>query len=72
MDVGQVGRVLLVVAGVAAAAGVLLMVAGALGLGRLPGDIAVRRGGFRLYAPIATCIVVSVVGTVVLNLFFRR
>jgi len=72
MDVGQVGRVLLVVAAIAGLAGLLLVAANALGLGRLPGDVAVRRGNFRLYAPIATSIVVSVVATIVLNLLFRR
>ena len=31
-----------------------------LGLGRLPGDIVIRHGDFTFYAPVATCIVVSV------------
>jgi len=29
------------------------------GLGRLPGDITVERGSFRLYLPVTTCIVLS-------------
>jgi Protein of unknown function (DUF2905) len=32
---------------------------GRLGLGRLPGDIAIERGEFRFYFPIMTCLVVS-------------
>ena len=32
-----------------------------LGLGRLPGDIFVKRGNFRLYFPIATSILISIV-----------
>lgn len=72
MDVGQIGRVLLVVALVTAVAGVLLMAAGALGLGRLPGDFSMRRGGLRVYAPLATSLVLSVVATIVLNVLFRR
>jgi hypothetical protein len=32
-----------------------------LGLGRLPGDIAIERGNLRLYFPITTCLIVSVV-----------
>ncbi len=46
--------------------GVLLLLLGLawpwlakLGLGRLPGDIVVERDGFRLYIPITTAIVVS-------------
>jgi len=41
---------------------------GQLGLGRLPGDIVIERGNFRFYFPIATCLVVS--GVVSLILWF--
>ena len=41
-------------------------------LGRLPGDIVVQREGFTVYFPLATSIIVSVVLTLLLNLFFRR
>lgn len=37
-----------------------------LGLGRLPGDIVIERDGLRLYFPIVTCLLISVVVTVVL------
>lgn len=40
-----------------------------LGLGRLPGDIVIERAGFRLYVPITTSILVSVVATVLILLF---
>ena len=53
--------------------GVVLVVAGLLwpwlsklGLGRLPGDIVVERENFRLYLPIATSILISVVLSLVL------
>ena len=32
-----------------------------LGLGRLPGDIAIERGNLRFYFPITTCLIVSAV-----------
>jgi len=32
---------------------------GRLGLGRLPGDIAIERGNFHFYFPIVTCLVIS-------------
>jgi len=62
--------------------GVLLVVAGGLvvlagrlgvpfGLGRLPGDIVVKRDGFTFYLPIATSIVLSVLLTALLWLFRR-
>jgi len=37
-----------------------------LGLGRLPGDFLIERGGFRLYLPLTTSILVSVVVTLIL------
>jgi len=49
-----------------------LIVAEKLGLGRLPGDIVLERKGFRLYAPLATSILVSLVLTLLANLFLRR
>ena len=42
-----------------------------LGLGRLPGDIVIERGNVHIYFPIATCIVVSVVLSLILWLMNR-
>lgn len=42
-----------------------------LGLGRLPGDIAIRREGFSLYIPLMTCLIASAVLTLAFW-FFRR
>ena len=42
-----------------------------LPIGRLPGDIRVQRGNSTFYFPIVTCIVISVVLTV-LSMLFRR
>ena len=41
-------------------------------LGRLPGDVHVERDHFSFHFPIVTCLVVSAVLTLLLNLFFRR
>ena len=72
MDVSQIGRVLLVVAAVAGVAGALLLGASALGLGRLPGDLSFGRGNVRVYVPLATSVLLSVIATVVLNALLRR
>ena len=42
-----------------------------VGLGRLPGDIAIERGNVHIYFPIVTCIIVSVVLSVILWLMNR-
>ena len=40
-------------------------------LGRLPGDIRIERGNSAFYFPIVTCIVISIVVSLILS-FFRR
>lgn len=72
MDASHIGRLLLVGAVVLGLAGLVLLGASALGLGRLPGDVSFGKGNFRVYVPLATGVVVSVVATVVLNVLFRR
>lgn len=52
-------------------AGLLWPVLTKLGLGRLPGDIVIERGNARVYIPIATSILVSVVLSLVLWLINR-
>ena len=40
-------------------------------LGKLPGDIFVRKGSFQFFFPIVTCIIISIVLTIVLNLVIK-
>jgi hypothetical protein len=42
-----------------------------IGLGRLPGDIMYERNGTTFYFPLATCIIVSVILSVLFWLFNR-
>ena len=72
MDAGLVGKLLLVAGIAVALVGAFLMIGGRLPFGRLPGDISVQgqSGGF--FFPIVSCIVISVVLTVVLNFIIRR
>lgn len=67
----QPARLLIVAGLVLVAVGVLWFVAErlGLGLGRLPGDLVVKRKNFALYVPIVTSLVLSLVVTVLLNLF---
>jgi hypothetical protein len=73
MPLDDLGRTL-VVMGIALAVlgGILLLVGTVPGLGRLPGDISIERGNFRIYAPIATCLLLSLLLTIVLNVVARR
>ena len=40
-------------------------------VGKLPGDIYVRRGNFTFYFPIATSILISIIATIVFSLMRR-
>lgn len=72
MGTSQVGRFLLAAAVVLGLTGLVLLAASALGLGRLPGDFRFGRGNVRVFVPLATSLVLSVVATVVLNVWLRR
>ena len=68
----ELGRVLLVVGGLLVVAGLVLTFSGRVPfLGKLPGDIAYRRGNFTFYFPIVTSIVLSLLLTGLLWLFRR-
>ncbi len=68
----DLGRLLILTGGVVLLVGVILTAGGRVPfLGRLPGDISVSRGNTQFYFPVATGLLLSVVLTVLLNLFFR-
>jgi hypothetical protein len=69
---GDLGKLLLIAGLALAAVGVLVMLSGRVPfLGRLPGDITWRKGNTTVYFPIVTCIIVSLLLTLVLSLFRR-
>ncbi len=65
------GRVLILLGVLLVVAGALCVVGARLGLGALPGDLAWRRGNVGVYAPLASCIVLSILLSVVLNILLR-
>jgi hypothetical protein len=71
---GGLGRTLVVVGAVVMVVGLVFALSERLGLrlGRLPGDVAVERGRFRFYFPLATSLLVSALLTLALWLFRRR
>jgi hypothetical protein len=73
----QLGKWLMIAGGGIAVAGVMIFILGRRGLGglfHLPGDAEYSGKNWRVYVPIATCIVLSILVTVILWLihFFRR
>ena len=75
MGPGSLGKTLILLGAILAGLSVLLLVADrfpSLRLGRLPGDLSVERDGFRLYVPLATFFVISVLVSLVFWLIGRR
>jgi hypothetical protein len=69
---GGLGKTLIYLGLMLAILGVVISLAGKLPwLGHLPGDIYIQRERFSFYFPLATCILISVIITLVLY-FFRR
>lgn len=63
------GRLLVAIGLLVAGAGLLIMLG--VPIGRLPGDIVIRRGGGTFYFPLVTCILLSIVLTLVMAIFRR-
>ncbi len=73
MKVEHVARYLIIFGVVLVAVGGVLLLAGKLPwLGRLPGDFAYKGRRVTFYFPLTTSIILSIILTVLLNLFFRR
>jgi hypothetical protein len=67
------GRTLIIIGLMLVVAGVLVSVLGRFtSIGRLPGDIVVRRSNYTFYFPIVTSILLSVFLTALFWLFGRR
>lgn len=65
-----IGKLLLIVGLLIAAVGLLLMFGPKIPLlGKLPGDIVIRRENFTFYFPLTTCIVLSILISLLLKLF---
>ena len=67
----QIGKWLISAGIIIALVGALMMI---LGLFKLPGDLEFGSKNWRIYLPIASCIIISIVLTIILWLinYFRR
>ncbi|QWK20734.1 MAG: DUF2905 domain-containing protein [Hydrogenobacter thermophilus] len=70
----QMGKFIVLTGVVLVVIGLLMMFAQKLplGLGKLPGDIVIKRDNFTFYFPLATSILLSIILTLILNLLFRK
>lgn len=70
MDMQSLGKILLAVAALIAIVGVVLLLFGDR-LNGFPGTLRIESGGFTCIVPVLASILLSVVGTIVLNLIIR-
>jgi len=67
------GKTLIIIGIILVMAGVFLTFGGRLSwFGRLPGDIVIQKKNFTFYFPIVTSILISVILSIALFLFFRK
>ena len=68
----SLGKVLIIIGLVIAGIGILLVLVPKVPwLGKLPGDILIKKDNFRFYFPITTCIIISLILTLLFYLFRR-
>jgi hypothetical protein len=72
MNWEELGRLLLVAGAVLLALGGIFMMADKFPIGRLPGDFKFGTEKFSIYIPVATCVLLSVVLTLIFNFFSRK
>lgn len=70
---GQTAGKLLIIAGIIiAAAGLNLLLGNPLHLGKLPGDIMIKKEGFSFYFPAATCLLISIIASLIFFLAGKK
>lgn len=72
MQIDVLGKVLIGIGIVTVIIGLTLFFGSKIGLGRLPGDIFIKKGSFTFYFPIITCIIISIILTIIANILFKK
>jgi len=69
----EIGKSLIFFGAILILCGLAFLFAGKIPhLGKLPGDISIQAKGAHFYFPIATCLIISLVLTVLMNIIFRN
>jgi len=71
--VGDLGKSIIFIGIVLIIVGILMTMAGKIpGVGKLPGDIFIRRENFSFYFPLTTCIVLSIILSAIMYFFWKK
>ncbi len=67
---GGIGKILIITGIILIVIGIILNISGKIPfIGRLPGDIYIKKDNFSFYFPITTCIIISIVLTLIFSIF---
>lgn len=70
---GDIGKILVLLgAGLIVFGGLLVLLGKFPGVGRLPGDIYIKKDNFTFYFPLATCLLISLILSLILGLWHRK
>ena len=67
----HMGKILILMGIILLIFGVIIILGGKIGLGKLPGDIFIKKGNFTFFFPIVSSLIISLILTIILNLFKR-
>ena len=67
----SLGKMILTFGIVLVVIGLFMIIGGKFGLGKLPGDIFIRRDNVTFFFPIVSSIIISIILSILLNLFRR-
>jgi len=68
----EIGKILLIAGGIIIAVGLLLTFSNHIPfLGKLPGDIVIKKENFTFYFPLVTFLLISIILTVIINIILR-
>ncbi len=68
----QIGKMLIILGAVTILIGIVLLFSDKIPfLGKLPGDLSFTKGNYHVYIPLATMLLISLILTILLNLFGR-
>ena len=71
-NMNELGKMMIFAGAMLAAGGAVLLLIGRFPGARLPGDIVIERPGFTFVFPVVTCVVVSVLLSLILSWLGRR
>ncbi|HOW34898.1 MAG TPA: DUF2905 domain-containing protein [Candidatus Omnitrophota bacterium] len=69
----EMAKMMILTGGILLVVGVILLITGKIpGAGRFPGDFLVKKDNFTFYFPLTTCLLISVVVSIILYLWNRK